>query len=158
MRTNFIKHIKYDLKHHYQLKQIDSGAFSVINIQNNRKAGIIAVGNKFYKALSVLCHVRIKQVSYLKPDTAFFNLTNNTIYIIKEYTQVNDEEVLGLGTQRKMYQKIVNQISKEPNPTVEFCARFNIKNKNNYQDIFNILRIDGIKIFFDKYEDWWLGL
>ena len=32
------------------------------------------------------------------------------------------------------------------------------KNEKQYQDYFDNLRIDGVKIFFDNYDYWWLGL
>lgn len=81
--------------------------------------------------------------------------------------------MFGFVNKRKLYQKIFNELQFEPKPTVQFSALFNSswfiygkgKDKNDaktqqvnaqekYEDYFDNLRKDGIKIFFDKYDYW----
>lgn len=80
-----------------------------------------------------------------------------------------DEKIFGFVNKRRLYQNDFNQLSHEPKPTVEFSALFNSswwiyglkntmenndlekyprKNEKRYQDYFDNLRIDGVKIFF----------
>lgn len=106
-----------------------------------------------------------------KPDEVFFNLETNTVFIVEKKWQQGagsvDEKIFGFVNKRRLYQLNFNVLNKEPKPTVEFSALFNAdwwlhgnngKNMASYQDYFDNLRIDGIKIFFDEYDYWWFGL
>lgn len=78
-----------------------------------------------------------------------------------------DEKMFGFVNKRRLYQRIFNHLTSEPKPTVQFSALFNsswfLYNNGEvqvpaYQDYFDNLREDAIKIFFDNYDYWWFGL
>lgn len=132
-----------------------------------------------------LYHLKNINHKQWKPDEVFFNLETNTVFIVEKKWQQGpgsvDEKIFGFVNKRRLYQNNFNVLQKEPKPTVEFSALFNAswwlyglkgglpskseelenlsrKNENAYQDYFDNLRIDGIKIFFDNYDYWWFGL
>ncbi|EKK20752.1 hypothetical protein B808_117 [Fructilactobacillus florum 8D] len=131
----------------------------------------------FYNALHETTELNNVNKKLWKPDEAFFNFDTNTIFIVeKKWQQTSgsvDEKMFGFVNKRKLYQKIFNELQFEPKPTVQFSALFNSswfiygkgKDKNDaktqqvnaqekYEDYFDNLRKDGIKIFFDKYDYW----
>ncbi|TPR18472.1 hypothetical protein DY138_05150 [Apilactobacillus timberlakei] len=146
--------------------------YDVYRIRDNKLIGIITKQNQFYNILSE--HYGVDNVNHKrwKPDEVFFNFENNTVFIVEKKWQSStgsvDEKIFGFVNKRRLYQNNFNQLSKEPKPTVEFSALFNSdwwlnggtdhNNEKSYQDYFDNLRIDGIKIFFDKYDYWWFGL
>ena len=186
-QTDLAYKIQQDLKNKYQLVAIPIkskvGAFSVIRISDQTKVGILTKQMGFYDVLAILNKQsqinNINDISNIqninskkwKPDEVFFNLEKNTVFIVEKKWQKEagsvDEKLLGFGNKRRLYQNIFNQSAKEPKVSVQFCALFNRawwldgnrgKNEKTYQDYFDTLRMDGIKIFFDNYEYWWFGL
>lgn len=145
--------------------------------------GIITKQMQFYNILEEKYQVRNANHKKWKPDEVFFNFDANTIFIVEKKWQQGsgsvDEKIFGFVNKRRLYQNDFNQLSHEPKPTVEFSALFNSswwiyglkntmenndlekyprKNEKQYQDYFDNLRIDGVKIFFDNYDYWWFGL
>lgn len=169
---------KYNLKKHVfkhpEKLVIKSGSpvYDIYRISDNKLIGIITKQNQFYNVLSEYYGVDNINHKRWKPDEVFFNFEANTIFIVEKKWQSGagsvDEKIFGFVNKRRLYQNNFNQLSNEPKPTVEFSALFNSdwwlkggKDHNNgkhYQDYFDNLRIDGIKIFFDKYDYWWFGL
>lgn len=176
-KTNLADRIKEDLADKYTLKEIHfpnkstAKAFEVIRKSNNTKIGILTQQMRFYDVMKQIYDIDNVNHKRWKPDEAFFNMENNTVYIVEKKWQNTsgsvDEKIFGFVNKRRLYQNNFNQLTNEPKPTVEFCALFNSswwldgnngKNMQGYQDYFDNLRIDGVKIFFDSYEYWWFGL
>ncbi|TPR41197.1 hypothetical protein DY123_07580 [Apilactobacillus micheneri] len=170
---------EYELKKHafknpnrLVIKNSKSPAFDVIRLKDNQRIGVITNQNQFYNVLYDHYGLRNANHKNWKPDEVFFNFETNTVYIVEKKWQSGagsvDEKIFGFVNKRRLYQNNFNQLNDEPKPTVEFSALFNSdwwlkggakgENGKHYQDYFDNLRIDGIKIFFDKYEYWWFGL
>lgn len=167
------KLVKHEFQTNIKLPKPESTApvFDLIRKKDNYHVGIITNQYQFYNVLKEHYGLENFNKKLWKPDECFFNFETNTIYIVEKKWQQRagsvDEKMFGFVNKRRLYQNNFNQMEKEPKPTVEFCALFNSswwlkgnkgKNQKNYQDYFDNLRIDGIKIFFDKYEYWWFGL
>lgn len=148
-----------------------SPVYDLIRLKDDYFVGVITNQNQFYNVLKDSYDLENVNHKNWKPDECFFNFETNTVYIVEKKWQQRsgsvDEKMFGFVNKRRLYQNNFNQLKDEPKPTVEFCALFNSswwlngndgKNEKNYQDYFDNLRIDGIKIFFDKYEYWWFGL
>lgn len=165
--------VEHEFQTNIKLPKPESTApvFDLIRKKDNYKVGIITNQYQFYNVLKD--HYGVENINHKdwKPDECFFNFETNTVYIVEKKWQQRagsvDEKMFGFVNKRRLYQNNFNQMEKEPKPTVEFCALFNSswwlkgnkgKNEKNYQDYFDNLRIDGIKIFFDNYEYWWFGL
>ncbi len=142
-------------------------AFDIIKRANNKRIGIVTKQNRFYNVLWDIYGLKNANSKKWKPDEALFNFKTNTVYIVEKKWQSEggsvDEKVFGFVNKRRLYQKDFNQLKKEPKPTVQFCTLLNSSwwingNHTSYQDYFDALRSDGIKIFFDKYQYWWFGL
>lgn len=120
----------------------------------------------------------LSKITYFYND-AFFNLEKNTLFIVEKKFQNGtgsvDEKVFGFNAKRVIYQDLLNRQMDEPVTPVEFIALFNsswwlhgltldkngniVKKTNvDYHDYFDSLRNNGVKIMFDYYEDWFLGL
>lgn len=162
---------KYKLKEHAPHIKSSNKVYDIIRIKNNRRIGVLAKQMTFYPIMKELYGLDNINEKNWKPDEAFFNLENNTVYIVEKKWQSTsgsvDEKIFGFVNKRRLYQNNFNQLKREPKVTVQFCALFNKswwiqgrdgKNEKAYQDYFDNLRIDGIKIFFDNYEYWWFGL
>lgn len=172
----------YELIEHASTKDLStSKAFDVYRRTDHHLVGIITKQFQFYNILSGYYHVTNQNHKRWKPDEVFFNFDANTIFIVEKKWQQKsgsvDEKIFGFVNKRRLYQNNFNQLPTEPKPTVEFAALFNAswwiygldhalpagtnpprKNEVAYQDYFDNLRIDGIKIFFDNYDYWWFGL
>lgn len=175
--TDLAYRIQRDLRNKYKLKEhtphINSkySVYDVIRLKDDKTIGILAKKKTFYQITKELYKLdNINQKNW-EPDEAFFNLENDTVYIVEKKWQKGngsvDEKAFGFINKRKLYQNIFNQLEKEPKVTVQFCALFNKswwiqgkngKNEKIYTDLFDSLRLDGIKIFFDNYDYWWFGL
>lgn len=167
---------EYKLEEHVFKKQLivnsKSPVFDVIRLKDNFHIGVITNQNQFYNVLYDTYGLKNINHKRWKPDEVFFNFEANTIFIVEKKWQSGpgsvDEKIFGFVNKRRLYQNNFNQLAKEPKPTVEFSALFNSdwwlkggpnsENGKHYQDYFDNLRIDGIKIFFDEYEYWWFGL
>lgn len=179
---------KYTLKPHPFLKEslVNSklSAYNVIRLKDKKLIGVITKKRQFYNIMHDHYHLENINHKRWEPDEAFFNFERNTIFIVEKKWQQNpgstDEKILGFINKRRLYQANFNKIKIDPKPTVEFSALFNSSwwlyglkipperlitqnnyseaNDNKYQDYFDALRMDGIKIFFDTYEYWWFGL
>lgn len=162
--------------------------YNVIRLADKTRVGIIAQKHQFYRVLDQEFSMYNVNHKEWQPDEAFINLENKTVYIVeKKWQQTSgsvDEKIFGFVNKRRLYQEIFNQQQiDEPKIAVEFAAMFNSsywiyamskaeisaapdenmftnkrKQNNHYQDYFNNLRIDGIKIFFDVYDYSWFGL
>lgn len=180
-KTDFAAFIQKDLGDKYTLipyefkSPIIKSTSSVYEIFRNsnleKPIGYITKQFQFYNGLMSLYGLRNVNHKQWKPDEVFFNLETNTVFIVEKKWQQGpgsvDEKIFGFVNKRRLYQNDFNQSPDEPKPTVEFCALFNSswwlygndnKNAKNYQDYFDNLRIDGIRIFFDTYDYWWFGL
>lgn len=173
-KTDLATAIQTDLSSKYKLtekkftKKSTAKAYVVTRLSDNKDIGIITQKNRFYDVMKA--HYGLDNANYKKwqPDEVFFNFEANTIFIVEKKWQSGqgsvDEKVLGFDNKRRLYQNNFNQLTDEPKPTVAFCALFNASwwlsdsNVERYQDSFDILRMDGIKIFFDAYDYWWFGL
>ncbi|WP_203637960.1 hypothetical protein [Levilactobacillus wangkuiensis] len=153
-------------------------SFDLYRINGTKRIGIISKKKQFYNVLSETYGIENKDHKNWEPDEAFFNEERNTVFIVEKkwqsHTGSADEKVLGFVNKRRIYQSMLNNYIKngEPKPSVEFSALFNsswwlhgakkanvnISNEQRYQDYFDSLRSDGIKIFFDNYDYWWFGL
>lgn len=145
--------------------------YEVIRLADDKKIGYITKQFQFYNVMKNEYGVENQNHKKWKPDEVFFNLETNTVFIVEKKWQQGagsvDEKIFGFVNKRRLYQLNFNVLNKEPKPTVEFSALFNAdwwlhgnngKNMASYQDYFDNLRIDGIKIFFDEYDYWWFGL
>lgn len=173
-KTDLATAIQTDLSDKYKLTERrfankpTAKAYTVTRLSDNKDIGVVTQKNYFYDVMKA--HYNLDNANYKKwqPDEVFFNFEANTIFIVEKKWQNGpgsvDEKVLGFGSKRRLYQKNFNQLADEPKPTVQFCALFNSSwwlsdsNVERYQDSFDILRMDGIKIFFDTYDYWWFGL
>ncbi|WP_224271938.1 PD-(D/E)XK nuclease superfamily protein [Lactiplantibacillus plantarum] len=163
-----------------------SKVFDVYRKVDKKMIGIITKQYQFYNVLKEIYHLDNVNKKKWKPDEVFFNLEANTVFIVEKKWQQGagsvDEKIFGFVNKRRLYQNNFNALEEEQKPTVEFSALFNSswwiygikddtgtvtlesnpdlprKNEKAYQDYFDNLRIDGIKIFFDKYDYWWFGL
>lgn len=162
---------KYRLQEHEPHIKSTSPVYDVIRLKDNKRIGVLAKQLTFYPIMKELYGLDNVNKKRWKPDEAFFNLETNTVYIVEKKWQNGngsvDEKIFGFVNKRRLYQNNFNQLEKEPKVTVQFCALFNKswwlqgnngKNEKAYQDYFDNLRIDGIKIFFDNYDYWWFGL
>lgn len=178
--TDLSARIQRDLSDLYFLEIVDDPAivkrstkkvYRVIRRKDNHLIGYIAKQSQFYNVMKYLYGLGNQNHKRWEPDEAFFNLDNQTIFIIeKKWQQTNgsvDEKIFGFVNKRRLYQNNFNQLIFEPKPMVEFGALFNRswwldgrngRNERGYQDYFDSLRIDGIKLFFDNYDYWWFGL
>ncbi|USS93991.1 hypothetical protein M8332_07145 (plasmid) [Fructilactobacillus ixorae] len=182
--TDLAAAINCDLSYKYELKKhiypetekpkmkSNSPVFDVYRKDNHKLIGIITKQYQFYNILWE--HYGLENVNHKrwKPDEVFFNFENNTVFIVEKKWQNGpgsvDEKIFGFVNKRRLYQNNFNsEQGGEPKTTVEFSALFNSgwwlngnnqKNGKHYQDYFDNLRIDGVKIFFDKYDYWWFGL
>lgn len=162
-----------------------SPVFQIVRKKDNKTVGMLTKQFQFYNVMKNeygLANINHKK---WKPDEVLFNFENNTIFIVEKKWQQGsgsvDEKIFGFVNKRRLYQNNFNQSIEEPKPTVEFAALFNSswwlyglsnpdndtlnritdyprKNEKQYQDYFDNLRIDGVKIFFDNYDYWWFGL
>jgi len=162
-----------------------SKVFDVYRKKDNKLIGIITKQNQFYNILKEKYNLENVNKKRWKPDEVFFNFETNTVFIVEKKWQQGpgsvDEKIFGFVNKRRIYQNNFNALQREPKPTVEFSALFNAswwifgikdseenvkltssnlarKNEKGYQDYFDNLRIDGIKIFFNTYDYWWFGL
>lgn len=176
-KTSLAARIDRDLSDKYELKRHDPNskkspqAVDVIRKEDQKLIGVLAAKGRFYDLLKERYNLENVDSKEWYPDEAFFNFETNTVYIIeKKWQQTNgsvDEKLLGFPNKRLLYQKIFNQLSKEPKVTVEFGGLFGpsswwLKNDGvsveRYRDTFDILRMEGVRVFFDDYEYWWFGL
>lgn len=97
-----------------------------------------------------------------KPDEAFINYENRTVYIIEKKWQETegsvDEKLLGFGNKRRLYQRLLDQAERPFAVQFVFCGNSSWWNKDKYRDIYEMLRGDGIKIMLDEYEMGFFGL
>lgn len=162
-----------------------SPVYSVTRKLDNKVVGILTKQFQFYNVMKNSYGLDNINHKRWKPDEVFFNFETNTIFIVEKKWQQGpgsvDEKIFGFVNKRRLYQNNFNQSIEEPKPTVEFAALFNSswwiyglsnpddntlnnvncyprKNEKQYQDYFDNLRIDGVKIFFDDYDYWWFGL
>lgn len=162
---------KYKLINHTLKIKSKNSVFDVISLEDEKKIGILAKQMTFYQIMKDVYGLDNINRKKWKPDEAFFNLKTNTVYIVEKKWQEKpgsvDEKIFGFVNKRRLYQNNFNQLDHEPKVTVQFCALFNSswwingnngENEQHYQDYFDNLRIDGIKIFFDKYDYQWFGL
>lgn len=168
---------KYELAtHNYTYDNLIVGtkntdSFDVIRKSDGRLIGLITKQNAFYNALHETTGLLNTNNKRWKPDEAFFNFEANTVFIVEKKWQQGsgsvDEKMFGFVNKRRLYQRVFNHLSGEPKPTVQFAALFNsdwfiYQHKGialpTYQDYFDNLREDAIKIFFDDYDYWWFGL
>lgn len=173
-KTDLATAIQTDLSSKYKLtekkfaKKSATKAYVVTRLSDNKDIGIITQKNRFYDVMKA--HYNLDNANHKKwqPDEVFFNFETNTVFIVEKKWQSGqgsvDEKILGFNSKRYLYQKNFNQLPKEPKPMVQFCALFNSdwwlsdSNVERYQDSFDILRMDGIKIFFNAYDYRWFGL
>lgn len=176
-KTDLATAIQTDLSNKYKLTEMQfankstAKAYTVTRLSDNKDIGIITQQNRFYDVMKA--HYGLDNANYKKwkPDEVFFNFEANTVFIVEKKWQSGqgsvDEKILGFVNKHRLYQNNFNQLENEPKPTVAFCALFNASwwlygnkgsNAKRYQDYFDILRLDSIKIFFDDYEYWWFGL
>lgn len=170
-KTDLATAIKTDLSSKYKLtekkfaKKSTAKAYTVTRLSDNKDIGIITQKNRFYDVMKA--YYDLDNANYKKwlPDEVFFNFEINTVFIVEKKWQSGqgsvDEKILSFGSKRHLYQNNFNQLENEPKPLVEFCALFNSSwwldgnegsNAKRYQDSFDILRMDGIKIFFNTYD------
>ncbi|OCB83241.1 hypothetical protein A8O18_11170 [Lentilactobacillus parabuchneri] len=162
-----------------------SPVYDVFRKRGHEQVGIITKQFQFYNILKEIYHLENINHKQWKPDEVFFNFLTNTVFIVEKKWQQGpgsvDEKIFGFVNKRRLYQNNFNQLAHEPKPTVEFSALFNSswwiygvknaqdkgitdftnvppKNETAYQDYFDNLRIDGVKVFFDTYDYWWFGL
>ncbi|MCL8206196.1 hypothetical protein M5361_13745 [Ligilactobacillus agilis] len=177
-KTDLATAIQTDLSNKYKLTEMKFAnkstfkAYTVTRLSDNKDIGIITQQTRFYDVMKAHYNLDNANHKKWKPDEVFFNFEANTVFIVEKKWQSGqgsvDEKVLGFVNKRRLYQSNFNQLTQEPKPTVQFCALFNSswwlnggKDGNNaerYQDSFDILRMDSIKIFFDTYDYWWFGL
>lgn len=169
----------YSIKKENIIKRSTDYAYSVFDKQKQIDIGVITRQFQFYNVLNQINHIKNNHHKFWKPDDAFFNLEKNTLFIIEKKYQNGtgsvDEKVFGLNAKRVIYQDLFNRQMDEPVTPVEFIALFNsswwlygqtldkngniVKQTNvDYHDYFDSLRNNGVKIMFDNYEDWFLGL
>lgn len=178
---------KYELRDHkFKIPLVinsTSDVYDVYRISDNKMIGVITKQFQFYNVMKEIYGLDNVNHKKWKPDEVFFNLETNTVYIVEKKWQQGsgsvDEKIFGFVNKRRLYQNNFNQLVTEPKPTVEFSALFNSswwiyglkkadevidynglprRNEVGYQDYFDNLRIDGVKIFFDEYDYWWFGL
>lgn len=162
---------KYKIIEHTPATKYKTPVFDIISKEDQHRVGVLASKKNFYPIMKELFGLENINHKNWEPDEVFFNLDTQTVYIVEKKWQGGagsvDEKIFGFANKRRLYQNNFNQMDKEPKVTVQFCALFNRswwldgkngKNAKTYQDYFDNLRADGIKLFFDDYEYWWFGL
>lgn len=147
---------------------------------NNEDIGVVTKQFQFYNVLKQVYGIKNIHHKFWKPDEAFFNFKRRTVFIVEKKYQNGsgsvDEKLFGFNAKRVLYQELFNRQMKEPVIPVEFIAMFNrswwldgrtldkttgkLKKTQSvdYHDYFDSLRNNGVRIMFDHYEDWYLGL
>ena len=184
-KTKLIKRIERDLPEKYDIKEhvFDMGKFpkgkfivevgettlsrtvyDLFDKVTGELIGVFAQQNQFYNVLQELFGLSQVSRKRWKPDEVFFNLQRNVVFIVEKKTQKVegsvDEKLMGFGNKRELYQRIFNQQKNEPKTVVQFASLFNSKwwLKDSYEDYYDKLRDDGVRIQFDEYDYWWFGL
>lgn len=104
-----------------------------------------------------------------QPDEAFYNLKDNTIYIVEKKYQNTpgsvDEKPYSFPGKLEMYRAMFDKVDSATRPHVEFIAVFNSewfldesRYAHNYEGMFLFLKNHGIKYVFDGYELFDFGL
>lgn len=154
--------------------------FLVYDRNRQENIGVITKQFQFYNVLKQVYGIENIHHKFWKPDEAFFNFKRRTVFIVEKKYQNGpgsvDEKLFGFNAKRVLYQELFNRQMNEPVIPVEFIALFNrswwldgqiIDKKTgklkkhqsvDYHDYFDSLRNNGVRIMFDKYEDWFLGL
>lgn len=169
----------YSIKKENRVRNSKDYSYAVFDKKKNKQIGVITRQFQFYNVLNQLYHIVNNHHKYWKPDDAFFNINKHTLFIVEKKYQNQpgsvDEKLFGLNAKRVIYQDLFNRQMDEPVIPVEFIAMFNsswwlkgqtldengqiIKTASvDYHDYFDSLRNNGVKIMFDHYEDWFLGL
>lgn len=181
-KTDLSARIRRDLSDIYDLKEhvyrpddlvikTSTPTYEVIRKVDNHLVGLITKQFAFYDALKETTGLENTNHKKWKPDEAFFNFDVNSVFVVEKKWQNGsgsvDEKMFGFVNKRRLYQRIFDNLSIEPKPSVQFSALFNKswflyggndQYTDQYQDYFDSLREDAIKIFFDDYEYWWFGL
>lgn len=153
--------------------------YNVFDEKLQKNIGVITRQFQFYNVLKQLYGFQNIHHKTWKPDEAFFNLDKRTIFIVEKKYQNGsgsvDEKIFGFNAKRVLYQELFNKQMEEPVIPIEFIAMFNSswwldgetldedkkvikKTRVDYHDYFSSLRNNGVRIMFDDYEDWYLGL
>ncbi|WP_251574047.1 hypothetical protein [Limosilactobacillus agrestimuris] len=154
--------------------------FLVHDQLNNEDIGVITKQFQFYNVLKQVYGIENIHHKFWKPDEAFFNFKRRTVFIVEKKYQNGsgsvDEKLFGFNAKRVLYQELFNRQMNEPVVPVEFIAMFNrswwldgqtsdkdtgkVRKQQSvdYHDYFDSLRNNGVRIMFDRYEDWFLGL
>lgn len=122
-------------------------------VVNGRTVGFIASQYKFYSAFLEKRGVEWRKLvsKQLRPDEAFINEDNKTVYIIEKKFQSQsgsvDEKLQTCGFKKKQYTKLVKQIGY----TIEYIYVCNdwFKQKQ-YDDVVNYIKECGCYIFFNE--------
>ncbi len=141
-------------------KKITKG-FEVYRIGIKDPIGKIMPQYRFYDFLSDI-GIQNTNSKQWKPDEAFINFENHTVYIVEKKWQETegsvDEKLLGFGNKRRLYQRLLDQSENPYTVQFIFVGNSNFFGKEKYRDSFEMLRGDGIKIMLDEYDMTYFGL
>lgn len=177
--SNKYELVPYEIDKNNIIKHSKDYCYEVFNKNTSQSIGVVTRQFQFYNALNQIYHIKNNHHKFWKPDDTLFNFSKKTVFIVEKKYQNQpgsvDEKLFGLNAKRVIYQDLFNRQMDEPVVPVEFIALFNSswwlkgqildengnvirQTKVDYHDYFDSLRNNGVKIMFDHYEDWFLGL
>lgn len=159
-------------KHHYRLMKFPSLNYSTAQMKNtylvydqDELIGYLTRKSQYHKLIHDQFGVTKDDYVYKQwqPDEAFYNLKDNTIYIVEKKYQNTpgsvDEKPYSFPGKLEMYRAMFDKVDSDKRPRVEFIAVFNAewfldesRYAHNYEGMFLFLKNHGIKCLFDGYE------
>lgn len=151
----------YEVKEiEFQDKKITKG-FDVFRISSGEKIGKIMPQTRFYDYLKEL-GIENTNSRVWKPDEAFFNFENRTVYIVEKKWQESEgsvgEKLLGFGNKRRLYQRLLDKGNNPFAVQFIFVGNGSFFGQFTYTDMLEMLRGDGVKIMLDEYDMKFFGL
>ena len=174
-QTDLAHHLANDFNGRYKLTEypikkenlIKKGAkdyhYLVHDQVNDEDIGIVTKQFQFYNVLKQVYGIQNIHHKFWKPDEALFNFKRQTVFIVEKKYQNGsgsvDEKLFGFNAKRVLYQELFNRSWWLDGQTLDKTTGKLKKTQSvDYHDYFDSLRNNGVRIMFDHYEDWYLGL
>lgn len=136
-------------------------AFKVYRKGSDEVIGKIMPQYRFYDFLNEIGLENFNSKQW-KPDEAFINYENRTVYIVEKKWQETegsvDEKLLGFGNKRRLYQRLLDKAEEPYAVQFVFVGNSDFWGRTKYRDTFDMLRGDGIKVMLDEYDMVYFGL
>lgn len=130
--------------------------------REDKLIGKIVPKARFYEFLQDELKITITNSKKWQPDEAFIHYESMTVYIVEKKYQKGagsvDEKILGFGNKRRLYQRLLDQVSPTYSVNFVFIGNSEYWGNDKFKDSFEMLRRDGIKIMLDEYDMKYFGL